>query len=153
MHFKNKLMVLAQASFKEASSVGDQPHPPGCPQQLYLSLTASCPGDQTHPPECQINCSPTTIEEHIPLTEGISLEHLILVTGRIASLGPTGHLSHETTLQRPWNIADIPNIQKLTQRIIQKWREKGTPSKWKNTTKPLEITKQNRDKQFTRLRI
>lgn len=51
------------------------------------------------------DCGPPTLVGHTKLTQGITLEHLALVTRGNCNLGPIGHLTSSGT----GDAADIPS--------------------------------------------
>lgn len=54
------------------------------------------------------NWGPPTLGGHAKLTQGITLEHLALVTRGNCNLGPLGHLLHKATSSQTGDAADTP---------------------------------------------
>ena len=55
------------------------------------------------------NCGPPTLGGHTKLTQGITLEHLALVTRGNCNLGAIGHLLHKAISSQTGDAADIPS--------------------------------------------
>lgn len=55
------------------------------------------------------NCGSPTLGGHTKLTQGITLEHLALVTRGNCNLGAIGHLLHKAISSQTGDAADIPS--------------------------------------------
>lgn len=81
---------------------------------ISFKTTASQPEDQAHPWTCL-----TTTRGHAQPTQGALLEHPAQVTKETAPLGTMRHLLCRATQPRLGGLADLPNLQKQTQRDSQ----------------------------------
>lgn len=97
-------------AFKAAPASKDQSNTPKHLKQLLLGLKARWPRSQPGPPAHSQQLRPNHRRRHTHSTQGITLEHLALVTRGIVPLRPTGHLLHKAILSRLGDGADLPNM-------------------------------------------
>ena len=98
------------------------------------------------------NQGSSTIGGHIQPTQEIYLEHPARVSRETAPLGSTGHLCKVILLRLKY-IAALPNTEKQTQKSSQnRDTNKHVPIE-RTEQNSRKTTKQNGDKQSTRLRV